>query len=250
MRQLVSQLVSFLLSPLLWIVLLVILRYFLNRPGLRRKCSWAAVIIFLVFSNQFLLESYARYWQPPPKDLNVDSAYSCGILLGGFGSPDARDNSGYFNQNADRFIQALKLYKLGKIRTVLVNGGNGKQDVSQFNEAAWTRNQLQIMGVPDSVVLFEDQSANTADNAANARKLLDSARLKPPYVLITSAFHMPRASLIYKNAGLPHVAFPCNYTVGKGKFSFWDLVPDPNIIHEWNPFLKEAVGYWIYRVKG
>lgn len=250
MRQFASQLLSFILSPAVWIILLIILQYVIKNVAVQKRCRLIAIGIFLVFSNHWLLNSYARWWQPAPHDVTADSAYSCGILLGGFGSPDAYDNSGYFNGGADRFIQAVKLYKLGKIEHILVSGGNGKRDVKQFNEAAWTVQELKTMGVPAEAVLFEDQSKNTADNAKNTKKLLDAVNLKPPYLLITSAYHIPRASLIYTYAGIHTVAFPCNYTAGKSKFKFRDIIPNPGVLNDWNPFLKETVSYLLYRIKG
>ena len=250
MRLIISQFIAFLLSPAVWLVLLVVWQFFTKNPVIQKRIRWTSLIIFLLFSNQWLLNSYARFWQPQQTNLGKDSTYSCGILLGGYGSPDGRDTLGYFNRSADRFIQAVLLYRQGKIKNLLITGGNGKQQVKEFNETLWSIDQLRVLGVPDSVMLHEDRSANTADNAANAKLLLDSAGLKPPFVLITSAYHMPRASLIFKNAGLPHVIYPCNYTEGKGKFSFLDLLPDPNVLHGWNTFLKETVGYWIYRIKG
>ena len=98
--------------------------------------------------------------------------------------------------------------------------------------------------------LFEDLSENTAENAKHTKQLLDAANLKPPYLLITSAYHVPRASLIYKYAGINTVAFPCNYTVGKRKFKLVDIIPNTGVLNDWNPFLKETVGYLLYRIKG
>lgn len=250
MHQIASWILSFMLSPANWIIGLIILQYFIKNAGLQKKCRLLAAGIFLLFSNAWLLNSYARYWQPAPGPVPADTAYSCGILLGGFGSPDAYDHSGYFNASADRFIQAVKLYKLGKIRHILISGGNGKRNVQDFNEGEWTRGELKAMGIPAEVILFEDRSKNTGDNAANTKKILEAANLQPPYLLITSAFHMPRASLIYAQAGIPTVAYPCNYGTGRSKFSVGDLVPDAGVLGGWEPFLKETVSYWLYRLKG
>ena len=151
----------------------------------------------------------------PPVVISTGIAYSCGIVPGGFASPDA-DENGYFNSTADRFIQAVKLYKLGEIKHILISGGNGKADKKNFREGAWVKGELTAMGIPDSVIFVEDRSNNTSDNAIYAKQILDSLQLKPPYLLITSAHHVPRASLLFKNAGIPTVAFPCNYIAGRG----------------------------------
>lgn len=250
MHQLASMSLSFILSPVNWILLLIILSYFLKSPGAKKKCRLFALGVFLLFSNPWLLNRYARYWQPPPRNISSDTPYSCAILLGGFGSPDERDNSGYFNSGADRFIQAVKWYKQGKIRNILVAGGNGKKDVKQFNEGEWAMGELVAMGIPRDAILFEDRSENTADNAANTKDMLLAANLKPPYLLITSAYHMPRATLLFKHAGVNTVAFPCNYSGGKSKFHFRDLVPDAGALLGWNLYLKETAGFLLYRLKG
>lgn len=201
-----------------------------------------------MFSNQALLNLYAKKWQPAPVAIQSLKEYSCGIVPGGFASPDA-DGDGYFNAASDRFIQAVKLYKPGIIKHLLISGGNGKRDEKSFREAAWVKNELITFGVPDSVIFVEDHSNNTQDNAANSKKILDSLQLKPPYLLITSAIHIPRAALIFRKTGVPVDIFPCNYTAGRGSFSFWDLVPKPSVLMSWNPYLKETTGYWWYKLK-
>jgi uncharacterized SAM-binding protein YcdF (DUF218 family) len=175
------------------------------------------------------------------------STYSCGIVLGGFASTDANEN-GYFNATADRFIQAVKLFKLGNIKHILICGGNGKKVKKNFREAAWVKGELTAMGIPDSVIFFEDRSNNTFDNAFYAKQILDSVKLNPPYLLITSAHHIPRASLLFNNAGVVTVPFPCNYNSGRGSFSFSSLLPKLTVLSGWNPYLKEAAGYFWYKL--
>jgi len=208
----------------------------------------SALVVFLVFGNQYLLNAYARTWQAPPVKVQGLPVYSCGIVLGGFASPDA-DAEGYFNQTSDRFIQIMKLYKTGKIKNIMISGGNGKPDEHNFREGTWVKGQLVQMGIPDSVVFTEDRSSNTAENALNTKQVLDSLQLKPPYLLVTSAWHMPRAQLIFKKAGLQVVPFPCNYTDGRGGTALGDFIPRPSVLMGWDTYLKETFGYWWYRMR-
>jgi uncharacterized SAM-binding protein YcdF (DUF218 family) len=250
MRQFASELVTLLLSPANWILLLLILQFVLKSPGARKKCRWSALAVFLLFSNQWLLNGYARLWQPGPRDISTDSPYSCAIVLGGFGNGYDNGNKGYFNLSADRFLQAVKLYKEGKVHHLLISGGNGKREYGRFNEGEWAREELKAIGIPPEAVLVEDQSANTADNAVNSKRLIDSAGFSPPFLLITSAHHMPRASLLFKQAGLNTVAYPCNYMAGYTPFGFKSLLPDAANLAGWNPYLKETAGYLFYKLRG
>jgi uncharacterized SAM-binding protein YcdF (DUF218 family) len=248
MHQVASSLLLFFISPFNWIIILIIAGFFFRKALFKKTCRILALCIFLLFSNGWLLNWYAKSWQPPPVAVNKVFAYSCGIVPGGFASPDA-DGNGYFNATADRFIQAVKLYKLGEIKHILISGGNGKEEKEDFREGAWVKGELTAVGIPDSVIFVEDRSNNTSDNAAYARQILDSLQLRPPYLLITSAPHVPRASVIFKNAGILTVPFPCNYVSGRGDFSFSSLLPQPAVLAEWNHYLKETAGYFWYRLR-
>ncbi|MEO8962486.1 MAG: YdcF family protein [Ginsengibacter sp.] len=248
MHQFASAVVSIFLSPCNWIIILLIAVYFIRTKSLKKTFIFLAVSLFIIFGNHWLLNLYARTWQPEPVAVNTLPVYSCGIVPGGFASP--RENSdGYFNASADRFIQAVKLYRLGKIKHLLISGGNGKPGDKNFREAAWVKTQLVEFGVPDSVIFVEDVSDNTQDNAFNSKRILDSLHLRPPYLLISSAFHIPRASLIFKKGGLAVEPFPCNYTEGLDSFSLDDLLPRPSVLLGWDRYMKETLGYLWYRVK-
>ncbi|UAY53282.1 YdcF family protein [Ferruginibacter albus] len=248
MHQLASVIIGFFISPFNWIVLLIILSFFVKTDKIKKRYWYAALIIFLLFSNNFLLEFYARWWNAKPRDVSADKPYSCGIVLGGFAGPDEHGN-GFFNITADRYIQTVKLYKQGKIKHILISGGNGKDEVSSFTEGAFAKQQMIIMGIPDSVIYCEDKSTNTADNAAYSKILLDSLSLKPPYLLITSALHVRRATLIFKNNGIETIDYPCNYVNGISKLDFLDVLPDPVDLFQWKPYLKEAVACGVYHFK-
>ncbi|MES2430373.1 MAG: YdcF family protein [Bacteroidota bacterium] len=249
MHLIASTILSIISSPVNWIIILVITSFIWKSPKRKKICRIAALCIYIVFGNVWLLNWYANWWQPQKKAIPQNTSYSCGILLGGFGSPDPRD-SGYFNSTGDRFIQTVKLYKLGKIDHVLISGGNGRITNEKFSEGAFVNNELKIMGIPDSAIIFEDLSANTAENAVNSRALLDSAKLKPPYLLITSAHHLPRATLLFKKAGLATEGYPCAYIAGQEKFSWWRIIPSIDALNTWDNYLKELAAYLLYKIKG
>lgn len=246
MHAFLSSVLSFCLSPFYWILFLIIAGFLFRKTSIKKFCRWLAFILFLIFSNAWLLNVYARKFQPAPLQLSAANVYSCGIVPGGFASPDINGN-GIFNSTADRFIQVLQLFKQGHISHILVTGGNGKKEMNAFREAAWVKQQLIIMGVPDSVVFTEDQANNTAQNASFAKRILDSLHLPPPYLLISSAHHLPRALLLFKKAGLPVVAYPCSYIAGRGIATMADLVPNIGTLFTWEIYLKETAGYLWYR---
>lgn len=245
MHAFISTLIGFILNPLLWVICLLVMSKLLRKPRIKKACRIAALLVALIFSNSMLLNWFARQYQPAPVQLAASAQFSCGIVAGGFASPDKNGN-GYFNATSDRFIQALRLYKTGHITHIMITGGNGKTDLKTFREAAFVKDELMIMGVPDSAILIEDLSTNTAENALNAKRLLDSAQLPPPYLLVSSAHHLRRACLLFKNAGMPVQPYPSNYIAGRGFSSGTDILPSLQTILNWPSFLKEAAAYTWY----
>lgn len=226
-------------SPLTWLLILLLVAL-LTRRRLKKWAITLAIVVFVIFSSPALYNMYAKWYQPGPVKLMAKQHFDFGIVTGGFGSVD--DNGdGYFNSSADRFLQTVRLYKKGVIKNILISGGNSKKNDEGFREAAWARQQMIDFGVPASVIFTEDRSDNTRDNADNSKRVLDSLRAEGPYVLITSAFHMPRAEKLYRHAGLDIVPFPCNYTEGRGPVSAGDFIPSPGLLSSWKKYIKETV---------
>ncbi len=246
MHALLSTLASFVLSPIAWVCALLILSFIARHRSWKKYLRLGAVFIFLLFSNARLLDWYAGLYQPSPVKLAGGQVFSCGIVAGGFASPD-KDGNAIFNSTADRFIQVLKLYKQGHITHILLAGGNGKKELATFREAAWVKKELVEMGVPASVIFMEDASNNTLDNARNSKLILEAQKLPAPYLLISSAHHLPRASLLFKKAGVQTVAYPCSYIAGRGIGTWKDFIPSLGVLHTWDIFLKETAGYYWYR---
>lgn len=250
MRHLFSLFVSFFLSPVNWMIIGFILYFLFKKQRLKKISLYVILGIFLIFSNQGLFDLYARHWQPRPREMAKDSGYSCAILLGGYCGVDEFTGEGFFTYGADRFVQTVKLYKTGKVRHIFISGGTTTTGLGNFRVGEWTKQELIAMGIPGEDVTLEDQSENTAENAINTKKALEATSFKPPYLLVTSAYHMPRASLIFRNAGMNVVDYPCNYVAGTEKFHFSKLIPSSATLRDWDPFLKETAAYLWYKLKG
>jgi uncharacterized SAM-binding protein YcdF (DUF218 family) len=237
-----SKVLLFLIYPFLWVFALLVMALMAKTPRRKKRFFIAAVLVLYIFSAPLFLNVLAGAWSvdaPTGKDLRV---YSCAIVLGGFAGSDKNGN-GYFNGSADRFIQGLKVLKTGRAKHILVTGGNGNLFPGAFSEGKWVKSQLDELKVPDSSVLIEGNSRNTIENADFSRPILQKAGLEPPYLLITSDFHMRRAYMIFRNRDYDVVPYPCNYMAGFNGFNLVDLIPDAGTLAGWNIYLKEMVGY-------
>lgn len=245
-----SKVLLFLLSPFWWIILLFVWMMFTRSEKRRKKLRIAIIIIAIVFTNPFIFRTVALYWQPEPVDIAADKKYDAGILLGGMAGYDKYDK-GYFGPAADRFIQTANLYHRGIINKIIITGGTGRLMQNEPAESFFLKDELIKNGVPDSSIIIESESRNTYENAMYSKKLIDSLHLLPPFVLITSAMHMPRSMHVFHKAGYSFIPYPCNYTVLASRFSFeTHIAPDAEILEGWEDLIKEMVGLLVYKLTG
>lgn len=242
-----SKLLVIFISPFTWILLTLLLGIVVRNVRYGRRLLITSLILALLFSNRLILDVVARAWdiQSYPKG---NQKYSCAILLGGFASED-RNGNGYLNSSADRFIQAATLYNQKNVSHILMSGGNVAFLKSKFREADYVSVRLNELNIPDSAIIIENQAKNTLQNAQFAKKLLQNKQLMPPYLLVTSAFHMRRSMMTFQAAGVDVVACPSDFKAGNRKFAIDDLLPHADALDTWDLYVKEVVGYVVYKIK-
>lgn len=207
----------------------------------------------LFFSNDWVIKNLLARHQYPPSPMKAGERYGVGVVLGGMAGFDSKRGEGYFQPHADRYIQALKLYKQGHIGKIFVTGGQASAfPKHDLRESDFIVENLLAMGVPKEDVLHERDSRNTIENAAFTGRIMDSLQMREPYVLITSAYHMPRALMIFNKRGIPVRPFPCDYFVKPSgtELSWQSLIPDTGAFSYWVDYLKEIVGILYLKLKG
>ena len=243
-----SKVLVYLLFPFTWVLLLLVWHFASKQRVIKKRCLFTAIAVFLLFSNAWLLDAYASYWDAPPSPITAGQSYNCAIVLGGFVNADKQDN-GYFNAAADRLLQAVALYHQGIVKHILISGGNGQLMPGNFKESNWAKQQMMKMGVPDTALLLEDKSRNTMENAQYSKQLLDAKGIEGPYLLVSSAYHMRRAKWIFDKVGLKTWPYPCNYVAGRGKMNPGDILPQIHVTDLWFIYIKELIGFEAYKLK-
>jgi uncharacterized SAM-binding protein YcdF (DUF218 family) len=179
--------------------------------------------------------------------------YELGIVLGGYSMPDGLPNDRFHpNHNAERITVALELYRLGKIKRILISTGALTLDRQGPNEAHHTAAFLQRLGIPDTAIIIEDRSRNTYENALFTAELLSSKGLYgQSSLLITSPFHMRRSMACFRKQGLNPTPFPAGVLALSGDFtSYHKFLPHPISYYRWEALSKEIVGMAMYKLQG
>lgn len=243
-----SKLAYFFIAPLNWIIALLIWRFLSKSRVIKKRLSVVIIAFILFFGNEVIYTRLVTAWQAKPVPIQKLDNYEAGILLGGLSSFDKNGN-GFLNASTDRLVEIFILYKGQKIKKIIISGGSVYKD--RPKEANFLYKQLLLLGIPASDLIIENRSRTTFENALYTKKIVDSLKIKPPFVLVTSAMHIPRAERVFTKAGLPVVAYPSDYHVLDKRFDFDDyLIPNLNTILDWTGFLKEVVGILGYKLFG
>ncbi len=113
------------------------------------------------------------------------------------------------NHGADRLIAAAALSK--KFPTLpVIHSGSGPKSIDQWSETDVAKKFFEDMGLDLSKIRFDDKAYNTHTNAINSKKLIKDSE-NDPWLLVTSAFHMPRSVGAFRNAGVKIQPYPVDY---------------------------------------
>lgn len=199
---------------LLLVAGLVLLRWETRRRLGQRLIGAGAVLFFalgfLPMGNFFLLpleQRFASVAPPSPGDPIAGI-----IMLGGF--EDGWVSSGRgglgLNEAAERLTEGVrlaikhpeaKLVFTGGVAGLLADGANAVGPVGSW---------LRDMGIAQDRIVLEGKSRNTEENARFTRDLV-GAKPGDRWVLVTSAYHMPRSVGVFRRAGFDVIPYPVDY---------------------------------------
>jgi len=250
----IGKILFFFLSPFVWVFILVILTALAKTENKRKKLAGTALAVLVFFSNPWLINNLQYPFHPPPIPMAANEKYDIGIVLGGMTSYDRVNKEGHFNASSDRFIQTALLYKKGHINKIIASGGqNGMFSEDDFMEADFVAKNLIDLGIPAEDIWIENQSKNTLENAEFSKQIIDrNGGIKTKAVLITSAFHVPRAKLTFEQAGITVRPYPCAFSMlpSSTKFSADTMIPASWAMESWGSFFKELISMTYLKLKG
>jgi uncharacterized SAM-binding protein YcdF (DUF218 family) len=184
----------------------------------------------------------------PPWDHSRGAPHGM-VVLGGALSPDisyAR-NTAALNEAAERLTVVAELARRYPDARIVFSGGSGAVLFKERPEAESALRLLESLGVAKGRVVAEGKSRNTVENARFSREL---AQPKPGerWLLVTSAYHLPRAMGIFRKAGFPVEAHPVDWRTRGARDA---LRPFPTLgegLRRTDTAVREWIGllaYWL-----
>ena len=167
-----------------------------------------AIIIALPVSGTLMTTLEKRFPQP---DLPVEIDGI--IVLGGSMNPQNTEIWGQpqLNARVERLTEGAALARRYPDAKLVFTGGQWGDGT--LSEADVARQFFEQLGLPEEQMVFENQSGNTFENVAFSKRILDP-QPGEVWVLVTSAFHMPRSIGVFRRAGWDVLAYPVDYYTG------------------------------------
>ena len=215
--------------------------------GLLIMDALAIVVITILPLGAWLLHPLETRFPPPEAPpARIDGL----ILLGGsfhMRSSEARGTA-QLNEHGDRVTAFVALARRYPEAKLVFTGGSARLLRPGATESDVAQVLLRDLGVDVDRVTFERASRNTRENAVNAKQLVQP-RAGETWVLVTSAFHMPRAVGVFRRIGWRVVPYPVDYLSDTTSPSLFDFAFTANLggvtggLHEW-------IGLVAYRIFG
>ena len=244
-------LLSLLSYPLSQAILLSVVALLLFLAGGRAK---AAIVIVLgigwlwLASTAIFADWLMGTLEDPyrPKALSVSPEADAILVLGGATRGDTHLSSvGDMNQQADRLLHAVRLFQAGKAPVIVLSGGARP---GARPEAQLMQEILQVMGIPEEVIVTEEASRDTYENALYSRTVLSRGAIDR-ILLVTSAYHMRRAEAVFEAQGFEVVPSPTDYQrlVAPPLIPRW--LPTADDLDRSTRAIHEYVGYFAYGLR-
>jgi uncharacterized SAM-binding protein YcdF (DUF218 family) len=173
------------------------------------------------------------------------------IILGGSidASLSAAHGGAVVRSEADRIIAAAALARQYPNARILFTGGSANLISNEAREADYAGALFESLGISKARLMTERHSRNTQENAEFS-KAMAAPKSGERWLLVTSAFHMPRSVGLFRKAGFTVEPYPVNWRVGGSS----DLLAFSSVADEGldrtEIALREWIGLIAYRASG
>jgi uncharacterized SAM-binding protein YcdF (DUF218 family) len=251
----ISKILVLVTQPLAWVMVLlgVSLACQARHPAVARRLGIAALSVLLILGWQPLPDALIRQLegQYPEMPASTDlSGYAGLVVLGGAtasGRVSAAHTLPQVDSGAERLSATVAVLRRYPQLRMVYTGGEGDLLGSGPSEAERARLFFEDLGAKGPLMQYESASRNTYENAVLSAQLpgIDTGQR---WLLVTSAWHMPRSMATFQKAGWNVTAYPVDYRTGES--THWADYSMRNGVEKWQLALNELVGLLAYRITG
>ncbi|CAN7544619.1 YdcF family protein [Mesorhizobium sp. LjRoot246] len=247
-----SKIFWFFVQPLNLAIFLLLAGLLAAMIGRRRLAATGSVLAFLILALSAWTSLGAMMLNPLeerfPRQSLPEKVDGIVVLGGGLEGTINLVRGGYeLNSGGDRMVETAILARRFPAAKVIVSGGTGELFLDGEGDAATAPRLLTALGVTADRLILENKSRNTYENAVFTKELV-TPKAGETWLLVTSAFHMPRAKALFDKAGFATVPWPVDYrTSGREGIGLFRDNPADSLqatttaIREW----IGLIAYWL-----
>ena len=233
-------------SPLMLIIVLIIFGVIINS----KKISLIGIFILIICSLPIVSDKLIAYLESDyqlTKPSNIISTDAIVVLSGMTRAINSKDGLDYeFSEASDRIFAGINLFKEKKAPKLILTRGKLPWSVG-IPEGEYLKDIVIKNGISENNILLTENVENTDQEAKAIKKLLSID--KPKVILVTSAFHMPRAQLVFEAAGINVVPFAVDFQKESSKQTFMSFMPSAKSFYDTSFFVREMIGRVYYNIK-
>jgi uncharacterized SAM-binding protein YcdF (DUF218 family) len=211
-------------------------------------CSAILILIGVLPGANLLIRPLEDRFPLPPDDMPPPAGI---IVLGGAINDDIGEarRQVTFGEGAGRLTEAAILAKRYPDTKIVFTGGSNSLINSDSAEGEHSKRLFVALGIAPERILLETRSRNTDENARFTRDMVEPKQGEV-WLLVTSAYHMPRSMGLFRHSGFNVVAYPVDYhTFGDDRD--WELLREaPAGLRLFDIAVHEWIGLVAYRLAG
>lgn len=208
-----------------------------------------AVILLLILSLPIVSQQLTGFLEKnyhPISVHQINAADTVVVLSGMIKTIGQSDNLKYeFNDAVDRILAGIQLLKLNKAKKIIVTQGRLPWSMG-LSEGDILAEFIQSQGISSDKIMLTGIVQNTNDEAIAVSKILPK---NSSIILVTSAFHMPRAEKVFQNQNLKVISYAVDFRKSAKKTDIIDFLPSSKSFHESNIYFREMLGRAFYALR-
>ena len=208
-----------------------------------------ASILVIVFSlplvSNKLTQLLEQNYEPvAPYDVEKADAI---VVLSGMVRTISKNNETFyeFSDAVDRILAGVELLKLNKAQNIILTRGKLPWN-SGIPEGEFLAVFVKSQGVVENQIILTENVQNTNDEAKAVSKLLPQ---NSKIILVTSAFHMPRAMIVFENQNLIVIPYAVDFRFSENKLDFLDFLPQAEAFKDSSFYFRELIGRAFYHLR-
>jgi uncharacterized SAM-binding protein YcdF (DUF218 family) len=235
----------FVLPIMLFIIVILIGLIKNNKKLIYVAVGVLYIISTPIFSNNFFKLVEGNEYRKPIS--TIDSTDAIVVLSGMLEINEVGDSTYVEWGDPDRLFGGIALFKAGKSQKLIFTGGKMPWNKAKKTEGDVLKEYAVTNGIPSENIFVTKDVENTADEAVAVKELISPIKR---IILVTSAYHMYRAKLLFEKQGFEVIPLKVDYkTAGKSAITVINFLPGAGNLELSETGIREIFGRIFYLLK-